>query len=243
MKYTEKLPIENPQIKQQLLNLDIYLNLGPSFSFVFNAKEKQIILYSVSSELYHILGCGDRDTQIITLYDFFGHVHPEDIQVLLSLMKKIKALLRTSYVNQPEPFKLMADFRVKHAKGKYIRLLFHAESCKDVDKNGYCNWIGIASDISFIKMDGELTVNFFNEKQHGFFNHTQTKPSKSSSLFSPREQEVLKLLAQGYNSRQIEETLHISQHTVRTHKRNMHKKCKVENTSQLLKKASREGYI
>lgn len=54
-------------------------------------------------------------------------------------------------------------------------------------------------------------------------------------LLSKRETEVLKLLIEGFNSKQIAEKLYLSERTVSNHRANMLQKCKVNNTVELVK--------
>ena len=63
----------------------------------------------------------------------------------------------------------------------------------------------------------------------------RTKRPTQSEHFSDRELEILRLLAKGKNSFEIAEQLFITLNTVKTHRRNMLRKLKASNTSQLLK--------
>ncbi len=56
---------------------------------------------------------------------------------------------------------------------------------------------------------------------------------------SCREEEVLKLIADGYSSKQIAEKLFISNHTAISHRKHLIQKFRVKNTAQLIKKASK----
>lgn len=58
------------------------------------------------------------------------------------------------------------------------------------------------------------------------------------NLISDREEEVLKLIADGYSSKQIAIRLFISDHTVISHRKHLIKKFRVKNTAQLIKRAS-----
>jgi DNA-binding NarL/FixJ family response regulator len=64
-----------------------------------------------------------------------------------------------------------------------------------------------------------------------------------SELFTPREREVLTLLAQGKSSKQIAEDLFITERTVESHRKNMVEKCQVKNTAELIAHASSLGII
>ena len=65
-----------------------------------------------------------------------------------------------------------------------------------------------------------------------------TRKNRSVNLITPREEEVLKLIADGYSSKQIAHRLFISNHTAITHRRHLIGKFRVKNTAQLIKKAS-----
>jgi DNA-binding NarL/FixJ family response regulator len=60
-------------------------------------------------------------------------------------------------------------------------------------------------------------------------------------LLSPREREVLQLIAEGKSSIQIAECLHISVKTVETHRAKIMEKLKVRTIAELTKYAIREG--
>lgn len=72
-------------------------------------------------------------------------------------------------------------------------------------------------------------TNGNNDIEHA----TITKP------ISPREEQVLKLIADGYSSKQIANRLFISNHTAISHRKNLIEKFQVKNTAQLIRKASK----
>jgi DNA-binding NarL/FixJ family response regulator len=59
----------------------------------------------------------------------------------------------------------------------------------------------------------------------------------ASPEVSPREKEVLDLVAHGLSTKQVADKLGISTRTVETHRINMLKKLKVSNTAELIRKA------
>ena len=58
---------------------------------------------------------------------------------------------------------------------------------------------------------------------------------------SPREREIVQLLAEGKTSKEIAKVLHIAGGTVETHRRNIMGKLKVTSMAALTKLAIREG--
>lgn len=67
--------------------------------------------------------------------------------------------------------------------------------------------------------------------------------SKVRSLLTPREMEVLQLLAEGSTARKIAVHLNASQKTIETHRRNIMDKLKIHSIAELTKYAIREGLI
>lgn len=57
----------------------------------------------------------------------------------------------------------------------------------------------------------------------------------SESRITPREQQILKLIVEGYTDQQIAATLFLSDKTVSTHRKNMLAKLKLNNTASLVK--------
>lgn len=92
-----------------------------------------------------------------------------------------------------------------------------------------------------------LAINYFNDITEKEKIEVYLKKSTSNvdysknraALISPREKEVLKLVADGFSSKQIADRLFISSHTAISHRKNLLEKFKVKNTAQLIKRASR----
>lgn len=70
-------------------------------------------------------------------------------------------------------------------------------------------------------------------------------PKKTSvqSALTPREREVLQLIAEGKNTKYIAHNLHKSTKTVETHRRNIMRKLKLKSVAELTKYAINEGII
>jgi DNA-binding NarL/FixJ family response regulator len=74
-----------------------------------------------------------------------------------------------------------------------------------------------------------------------YLSTTQPAESSAFNLLSPREREVLQLIAEGKTSALIGESLHISIKTVETHRQQIMVKLKIRSVAELTKYAIREG--
>jgi len=74
--------------------------------------------------------------------------------------------------------------------------------------------------------------------------YTNTLPKKQPSVFSvltPREREVLQIVAEGKTTRQIASILSVSVKTIETHRQQIMKKLGINSIAELTKYAIREG--
>lgn len=93
-----------------------------------------------------------------------------------------------------------------------------------------------------------LAINYFfdvSDKikiEHCFENNAKSNSSrftkKKKITISPREKQVLTLIADGFSSKEIADMLFISNHTAVSHRKNLIEKFQVKNTAHLIKKAS-----
>lgn len=66
---------------------------------------------------------------------------------------------------------------------------------------------------------------------------------KKLEILSPREKDILNLISEGKNAREISEQLCISRNTVDVHRRNLMQKLGCENLNELMRYAMREGLM
>lgn len=71
-------------------------------------------------------------------------------------------------------------------------------------------------------------------------NHKQAEPTK---LFSKRELEIIKLIADGKDSKEIAERLFVSILTIKTHRQNILDKSGCHNVVALVAKGISEGWM
>lgn len=71
----------------------------------------------------------------------------------------------------------------------------------------------------------------------------QVEENAPSSSLSPREEQILKLLAEGYSSKEIAEQLVISPSTVYTHRSKLMEKLGLNSRHELIQYARRQGLI
>jgi two-component system response regulator NreC len=73
--------------------------------------------------------------------------------------------------------------------------------------------------------------------------HRSAKPGRPRSFLSPREREVLALLAQGYTHRQIAEKIRVGVKSVETYRSRLSQKLKLHSRAELVRYAHESGLL
>lgn len=99
--------------------------------------------------------------------------------------------------------------------------------------------------IEAIKATSERRNYFHTKINDQIFNYFRGKHRSKSVIdeLSDREKEVVRCLANGMNSKAIADNLFISQHTVKTHRRNIMHKLNVKTSAELIRLAIEKGII
>lgn len=88
--------------------------------------------------------------------------------------------------------------------------------------------------------------NYFHPKINDqVFDYFRGKKSSGNEIddLSEREKEIIECLSSGMNTKAIAEALYISEHTVKTHRRNIMYKMHVKTSAELVKLAIEKGII
>ncbi|MDB0062875.1 helix-turn-helix transcriptional regulator [Crocinitomicaceae bacterium] len=119
---------------------------------------------------------------------------------------------------------LNEKFKTKDTNGENQKL---AITFKGIDDNGKAVFELREQSSKF-----DSTVNLFKTiiEQNNFM---KNNVEKYSSL-TPREKEVLKFIIKGYTNKQISEKMHVSHHTIRTHRNRIWKKLDITQVSECL---------
>tara|TARA_R110002020_G_scaffold150965_2_gene327851 strand:- start:1469 stop:2155 length:687 start_codon:yes stop_codon:yes gene_type:complete len=169
----------------------------------------------------NVLGYTDTEILKIGWKFWFQNIHPSEMK---EIRKRINNFINTTenkVYSQSDFF----SYHIKTALGEW-KLLHHRLFSFSYKKELFV--LSYLQDISQIEqIDNLLGID-----------------SKDAADFkeidiSSREKEVLRLVADGFSSKEISDQLFISSHTVTSHRKNLIEKFKVSNTAQLIKEASK----
>ncbi len=233
-KYSETLKNADC-IKKSFDVLDKYPLMPSQAMYVVDWKELEIIYQRGIEQL---LGYSAKDFSYLLHSEFY---HPDDIECYVHLVQISNEWAREQ---KPEPFSVETtfDYRIRRKDGSFVKVLRQStvfENCKD---KSIKSALSILSDISDIKKSTTVNLSIRHAKTGRVLLEEAQAPNKKLA-FSLRQIEILALLRDGLSSRDIAEQLHVSRHTVDTHRRNMLKKAGDKNVIELVQIAIRMGII
>ena len=132
---------------------------------------------------------------------------------------------------------------------KTLIVTMHNEDAYEVDalRAGVCGYVlksQAASDlVSAIKQVREGTVYLSPGISGALVQAVRTNSDVPSEPLTPREREVLQLVAEGKTSKEVGGLLHVSMKTVDAHRASIMKKLDIHDTAGLVRYAIRRGLI
>lgn len=180
------------------------------------------------------------------LKDIIDLTHPDDLPFVIKAEEEVVRKIIEAGRESQLYLKSSYCFRMKTAKGDYE--LFHHQAIltmEDEDRN-LIQSVNIHTNIHHITKENPHTVLITGIGPRDDFHQIKIEdPSKPVSGISltRRENEILALMAKGYSGPEISKMLIISEHTVRTHRKNILAKTNSRNSKELLRKAFECGLI
>ena len=225
------------EVHKKLLNI---FQVGNYFYYVFNIKNSSFDL--ISDDVETLLGYKPKDLDLST---FLNKIHPDDQPWFLNIENKVSEFFSTLTLNQIPNYKVRYDYRMRKSDGEYIRILQQVITIQHNETGGILKTFGVHTDISHLKMEGNPVLSFIGLNGEPSFIDVDIKkmfPTPSNFL-TQREIEILSLLVDGRETKEIAKQLFITNETVSTHRKNLLRKTKARNTSKLIAMAIRKGWI
>lgn len=236
--------ILDSQYKTKLANHPLVRGLwtiGRYFVLASNMQTWDIEL--VSGECFQLTGYQPEEVESLKAQFMMDYTTTADLPFCLNVVKLGMQYLHQRPKEERELIYAVYFYRAKKKDGQIITVqqqsipvLFDEHKVPYIFSN-------IFTDISFLGVSNIPQALMVNKYTDELF-HIQPQHLdlvKIEELFSRREKDVIQLLINGNNSRQIGELLHISMETVRTHRKNVLKKAGLNTTAELVGYALMHG--
>ncbi len=210
--------------------------IGRSAISVFDMNRKTHVYFSPSYR--ERLGLPDDKHEGPEGFDQL--MHPDDVFTAMEAGYYFLKVAMKTKKNHLHNYKLVNDYRIQTSDNGWMRMK-EEHQILETDPDGNI-WLSLSIiDVSPNQnLQEPMSSRLVNQKKGEIISFAEV-----SSFFelTNREKEVLQLISKGNVSKQIADELHISIHTVNTHRQNIIEKMEVANTAEAIQLASRMGIL
>ena len=238
-------PSRDIDVDQVFNSLTSLFSAGSSYYFLFDWSSLK--MQKVSSNIKSVLGISKED---FSLQYVLENLHPVDIEKFHE-KENIGFDFLINFLDSKElPFyKVVYLLRIKSSSGTYKMILQQSRTV-NVSKEGKVQQIlCIHSDVTNLNIPMDYSISFIGDGDRPSYLSVPTNPPYTFAenceelKFSKREIEIIGEMAKGKTSKEIALDLHISYHTVMTHRKNIYAKSNSNSLSELFTNCIRNGII
>ena len=218
-------------IKSYLSNVIL---LPGQFVYLQNVVSKRFFHRGID----HVLGHKIQELQP----DFFiRNIHPADLDLYFKISKAYrKCLCELPETITPMSSSLEMNFRIRQQDGSYMAILRKITPLSIGEDNKVIVFLSFCQEISLLSGNNRIRFKCLGLGRERFDEYLRLD---TPDLFSGREMEVLNLLAKGYSSSRMANSLFVSINTVNTHRKSLMRKANVNKTVDLIAFAQENGYL
>ncbi len=218
-----------------LAQFDILTRIYPNDAF-YVIDCKRAIIYKLSDNI-NLLDV-DKKERIMDFKPLMSLVHDKQFDKFCAFTERCVGMGSRQFFLTP--FKDEVKSIYKTSRGHTV---LKTVSVIAVDKNGNPDYtLGRLTDITDVTELAGMSYKFFGpsqKKMYSFFNGLE----KFDKILGERELEILNYVGKGYSSKSISDVLFISEHTVRTHRKNIVKKLDAHGSIDAYNKAKDMGLM
>lgn len=231
-----------PEVIEALANLDKSLNVNRCTYYYLNLAKNSYEY--VSPNVYDITKIPAKEFNEHGLTAFISRVHKEDAQIIVEqVIPKIHSLWREHGKRTDNAILYTSfNYRICNKDDRYIHLLDES-SIRGYTQEGEPLWLlGAAYQNPDFAFRG-ITLNAFYKDAEGRAHQVFHKRYPRKNLLTDREVEMLTLFKIGKTSKELAGELHLSVHTINTHRQNILKKLETTSIMEAIFKAEEFGLI
>ncbi len=216
------------------------LSVGPFYYYIIDFETME--MSNVNPAIADILG---HDPATVQLEDVLSSIHPEDV----AYVGAIETCAANYFYKHLPPEKILNyktsfNFRMRLKDGNYGLFNHQAIMLQVGARGGLGKCLNIHTQIDHLTDRNNYRFSLISlTGDPSFLNLKSDEDIEPNLLFSNKELEILKLIADGFENKAIAEKLFISILTVQKHRANILKKSDCKNMTELVKISYMNGLI
>lgn len=226
-------------IQKKLMEL---MQVGDFYYFIFAPPMNKIEF--VSAEMETILGYKPSE---FTVEKILSIIHPDDLPFFIDFENTVIDFKLKMPPDKVMKYKTRYNYRIRKSNGEYMHILQQSTTIQTDDEGAILRNFAIHTDISHLKRksDTKMELSFIGlDGEQSFINVSPQKEFiELAAVLTPREMEIVQLIATNLTSKEIAKQLQISPETVNTHRKNIHVKTGTKSAIELVLFAQDKGWI
>ncbi|QES87393.1 LuxR C-terminal-related transcriptional regulator [Rhizosphaericola mali] len=217
-------------------------SVGDFYYFTINFTDQS--LYKIHPNILSTHGLKELPKTIGEILDL---MHPDDLIFVRTAEQWCFDKAIEIGIENRFSFKASYCFRMKMKDGSYQ--LFHHQAIlfKPTNNDVMAHAINIHTNLNAITTHNNyiVTISGLGNNKTIYQNKLDQFSSSSmiKTILSKREREIIDFIAKGHSSVEISKLLYLSEHTIRTHRKNILKKTNTKSSTELIKYAFENGII
>jgi DNA-binding CsgD family transcriptional regulator len=200
--------------------------LASQYHYCFDFRQMQ--LTHLSESFTALTGHPTQTTDLPFLYDL---IHPDDRPTVLKATQLLAHFaVQHAHLLEPLAHVFSIDYRLRRTDGSYLRILRQTSVLEKSPSHTILSVVSVCTDITHHKPGTDI---HYSLNLPEFDQYLLEEPEESPVHLGKREIEVLKLLLAGKKTKEIARQLNLSTLTVDTHRKNLKKKLKLHNTTEM----------
>ena len=226
---------------------------SPGLTYFYVLNVHNLELDFVSPEIEDFIGVSPKDT---TIEKLLGTALPQELEWVEKKEKVVKDFYQNFLKSSDRTkYKLVYTYKMRDSKGKKRVILHQATPLTTTEDGAIQHVLSIHTDISHITSRTTRKISFIDlldscsyynlDPSEEIFDPelANSEPEYLFENLSIREKEILSFLARGLAAKEIAEVLHVSIHTIQTHRKNILKKTRCRNTAEVVAEGMVSGFI
>ncbi|MDE5489496.1 helix-turn-helix transcriptional regulator [Elizabethkingia meningoseptica] len=211
---------------------------SPYFWFILNNYEMKI--KGVSENVHYLTPFSKKEWLDADLNFFVNIFHPEDRFYILAALKFSSSMYKDMDQQERSRVKFNIYGRMLNRNNDHRWILLQTSKPSFNEVNQLECAISVVYDLSHFGIVNMplLSILGLDEQSIQYYRHVSQPVNDAVKNhiphISPREKQILELIAKGYDTPKISKELFISYHTVENHKRNLRRKTNTKTSSELI---------
>ncbi len=218
--------------------------IGPYYYYAEDRINGKSIMAARNKTLNQFFGFDHNQCSTTDIQD---NIHPDDVDYVQACENYINLAMYRIYSKNLLDFKASYCYRIKCRASNYVLIHHQYIPLKINNRRQISRALRISTNIEHVTSINSRTVSVFG--LNGMASFIQIDPFASHDFsgttlnFTERELEVIKCMSDGETARKIAALLNISEHTVKTHKKNLMAKSDCKNQTELIAVCMRKKII